>query len=58
MMNKALLFFEAAAIIASIYVIARVIKWFANRRIINKIPGPYSYYLIGNISDMVGTSGT
>lgn len=56
-MNKATLFYEAAAVIISTYVIARVIKWFVSRGIINNIPGPYSHYFTGNITDMIGTPG-
>lgn len=35
----------------------RVIRWFINRNTVNKIPGPHSYYIIGNVFDYLGDSG-
>lgn len=56
-MNNVTFFYEAIAVILLTYVISRIIKWFVNRGIINKIPGPYSQYFTGNISDIIGTPG-
>lgn len=39
------------------YPVKRLIKWFVNREIVNKIPGPRSYYIIGNVFDYLGDTG-
>lgn len=37
--------------------IFNTIKWFQFRNALNKIPGPYSYYIVGNVADLAGSSG-
>lgn len=50
--------FDSALLLAGVllilYVCLRIRRWIIDRNIINKIPGPPSYPLIGNIDVLVG----
>lgn len=60
-MQKHSLFYEIGIFVCAtslvFYLVTKIIKWFINRRTINKIPGPYSQFVVGNLFDIIGTLG-
>lgn len=39
------------------YVIVKLVQFLKVRKVINLIPGPPSYYVLGNILDIYGNTG-
>lgn len=45
---------SAAISLFLVYCAVQIIAFLNVRRVLNKIPGPYSKYIIGNINDVFG----
>lgn len=56
-MNVLIIFIGIVIIAILLHQIFKVIKWLQFRSALNKIPGPYSYYIVGNVADLAGSSG-
>lgn len=44
-------------ILLVLYAVANIIKWFKNREMINKLPGPPTRYFLGNMMELIGQPG-